>query len=193
MDYTFTPLYKLIYNKPFRLDGAEFRATRDIAKFLRDAYESQNGQPSCTPAIADSIDTGRYEFVPIPGVRETISLDTINDLPRHVAIIIDNNNASSAEQFIILAKSCSDRVKTYGKDNTLGALDYSNLMPYDLPCSTITCMIPTSRTIGINEDNPGIDITGITPDVNIPIPYPSEIIDNIDSWVYWIANELSAQ
>ena len=193
LDYTFDPLFELIYNKPFKLVGAEFRATPDIAKFLRDAYESQNGQPSWAPAIADSIDTGRYAFVPIPGVSETISLDTINVLPRRVAIVIDNNNASSAEQFIILAKSCSDRVKTYGKDNTLGAYDYSNLMRYDLPCSTITCMIPTSRTIGISEDNPGIDLTGIAPDMTIPLPYPSEITDNIDSWIYWIANELSAQ
>ena len=126
-------------------------------------------------------------------MRETISLDTINILPRRVAIVIDNNNASSAEQFIILAKLCSDRVKTYGKDNTLGAYDYSNLMRYDLPCSMITCMIPTSRTIGISEDNPGIDLTGITPDVTIPIPYPSEITDNIDSWIHWIADDLSSQ
>lgn len=193
LDYTFDPLYKLIYNKPFKLAGAEFRATPDIAKFLRDAYESQNGQPSWAPAIADSIDTGRYEFIPIPGVRETISLDTINLLPRRVAIVIDNNNASSAEQFIILAKLCSDRVMTYGKDNTLGAYDYSNLMRYDLPCCTITCMIPTSRTIGISEDNPGIDLTGIAPDVTIPIPYPSEITDNIDIWIHWIADDLSLQ
>lgn len=126
-------------------------------------------------------------------MRETISLDIINLLPRRVAIVIDNNNASSAEQFIILAKLCSDRVMTYGKDNTLGAYDYSNLMRYDLPCSTITCMIPTSRTIGISEDNPGIDLTGIAPDVTIPIPYPSEITDNIDIWVHWIADDLSLQ
>lgn len=193
LDYTFEPLYQLIYNKPFTLDGVEFRATPDIAKFLRDAYESQNGQPSWAPVIADSIDSGLYEFIPIPGVRETKSLDTINVLPRRVAIVIDNYNASSAEQFIILAKSCSDRVKTYGKDNTLGAYDYSNVMRYDLPCSTISCMIPTSRTIGISEDNPGIDLTGIVPDVIIPIPYPSEITDNIDSWILWIANKFSTE
>ena len=190
LDYTFTPLVKLIYNRPFKLDGAEFRATSDIARFLRGAYESQNGQPSWALAVADSIDTDRYEFVPIPGVRETISLDTINIFPRRVAVIIDNNNASSAEQFILFAKLCSDRVAIYGKDNTLGAYDYSNLMSYDLPCSKKTCKIPTSRTIGISEDNPGIDLIGIAPDVTIPLPYPSEITDNIDLWIRWIAEDL---
>lgn len=191
-DFTFAPLYKLIYTQPFKLNGVEFRATPDIARFIRDAYETQNGLPTWAPAIADSIETGRYKYVPIPGVNETKSLDTINILPRKVAILIDYNNASSAEQFIILAKSCSDRVKTYGKDNTMGAYDYSNLMRYDLPCSKITCMIPTSRTIGISEDNPGIDLNGIAPDVTIPIAYPSEITDNIDSWIDWIANDLSS-
>ncbi len=193
LDLTFTPLYKLIYTKPFKLNGVEFRATPDIAKFIRDAYEAQNRQPTWAPALADSIETGRYEFVPIPGLNETISLDTINILPRKVAIVIDNNNASSAEQFIVLAKLCSDRVKIYGKDNTMGAYDHSNLMRYDLPCSTITCMIPTSRTIGISEDNPGIDLIGIAPDVIIPIAYPSEITDNIDAWIHWIADDLSSQ
>ena len=193
LDFTYTPLLKLIYNRPFKLDGAEFRATPDIAKLLRDAYESQNGQPVWAPAIADSIETGHYEFIPIPGVTDTITLDEISILPRKVAIIIDSNNASSAEQFIIISKSCSDRVTIYGKDNTLGALDYSNLMPYELPCSKISCSIPTSRTIGISEENPGIDLVGIAPDVIMPIPYPDEITDNIDSWIIWVAEQMSAQ
>lgn len=193
LDYTFTPLYKLIYNRPFTLEGVEFRATPDIAGFMREAYEKQNGKPEWALAVADSIETGRYEFVPIPGSNELNSLDTINPLPRKVAVVIDNNNGSSAEQFIILSKLCSDRVTTYGKDNTLGVLDYSNLMRYDLPCNGLTSMIPTSRTIGISEDNPGIDLTGIAPDVTIPLPYPTEITDNIDSWIYWIAAHLSSR
>ena len=190
LDYTFDPIFELIYNKPFHLKGVEFRATPDISNLLRESYKSQNGQPSWALELADSIDTGRYDFVPIPNSNKLISLDKTNNLPHKVAIIIDNGVASSAEQFIVLAKSCSNRVILFGKDNTMGALDYSNLMPYDLPFSKITCYIPTSRTIGINNDNPGIDVKGIAPDIVIPIDYPKELTDNVDSWIYWVVEEL---
>lgn len=185
-DYAFGPLIKLIYNRPFYQNGAEFKATTEVAKLLRDAYESQNGQPSWAKAVADSIETGRYDFVPIPMPDKPTTLETINILPKKVALVIDNRVASSAEQFVILAKNCSDRVFVYGKDNTLGALDYTNPMIYELPCSKMSSYIPTSRTTGIEN----IDNVGIAPDIIIPLSYPSEITDNIDSWIYWIANEL---
>lgn len=193
LDCTFDPIFELIYNRPFLLKSVEFRATPDISNLLRESYRSQNGQPSWALEMADSIDTGRYDFVPIPNSDKLISLDKINNLPHKVAIIIDNGVASSAEQFIVLAKSCSNRVIVFGKDNTMGALDYSNLMPYDLPYSKITCYIPTSRTIGINKDNPGVDVSGIAPDIMIPIDYPKDLTDNVDSWVYWVAKELYNQ
>lgn len=190
LDYTYTPLYELIYNQPFNLMGVEFRASSDVASLLRDAYKAQNGNPVWALALADSIDTGQYEFIPVPMSNEPITLDSICQLPKRVAVIIDNNVASAAEQFLILAKSCSNRVTIYGKDNTLGAVDYSNLMPFDLPCSSISCYIPTSRTIGIGLANHGIDGVGIAPDVTITLPYPNEITDNLDSWIFWVKNRM---
>ena len=190
LDYTYTPLYELIYNRPFNLNGVEFRASSDVANLLRKAYKTQNGNPIWANALADSIDTGQYEFIPIPMSNEPITLDSICPLPKKVAVIIDNTVASAAEQFLILAKACSDRVAIYGKDNTMGAVDYSNLMPFDLPCSSITCYIPTSRAIGIGLTNHGIDGVGIAPDIKITLPYPDEITDNIDSWVFWVKNHM---
>lgn len=190
LDYTYTPLYELIYNQPFNLKGVEFRASSDVASLLRNAYKTQNGNPIWANTLADSIDTGQYEFISVPMSNEPITLDSICPLPKKVAVIIDNKVASAAEQFLILAKACSNRVTFYGKDNTLGAVDYSNLMPFDLPCSSISCYIPTSRTIGIGLTNHGIDGVGIAPDVRITLPYPDEITDNIDSWVFWIKNHM---
>ena len=54
-------------------------------------------------------------------------------------------------------------------------------------------MIPTSRTISISEDNTGSVFTGIAPKVTIPRPYPTEITDNIDLWIRWIAGDLASQ
>lgn len=190
LDYTYTPLYELIYDKPFYFKGVEFRCSPDISNLLRAAYKSQNGNPSWALALADSIDKGNNDFIPIPMSKDPITLDSGCIHPKKIAVIIDNKVASAAEQFLILAKACSNRVTIYGKDNTLGAIDYSNLMPFDLPCSSITCYIPTSRTIGIGSDNPGIDGIGIAPDIRITLAYPAEVSDNIDSWVYWVKDQL---
>lgn len=190
LDYTYTPLYELVYDKPFYLKGVEFRCSQDISNLLRDAYISQKGNPSWALALADSIDKGNHAFIPIPKSKDPITLDSVCALPKKVAVIIDNKVASAAEQFLILAKACSNRVTIFGKDNTLGAIDYSNLMPFDLPCSSITCYIPTSRTIGIGSDNLGIDGIGIAPDIRITLAYPTEVSDNLDSWVYWVKDQL---
>lgn len=99
--------------------------------------------------------------------------------------------ASAAEQFLILAKQCSNRVTIFGIDNTLGAIDYSNLMLFYLPCSPISCYIPTSRTIGIGVTTNGIDGVGIVPDVRIPVYYPTELTDNVDSWVHWVKETMA--
>jgi hypothetical protein len=32
--------------------------------------------------------------------------------------------------------------------------------------------------------------TGISPDVRITLPYPKQLIDNIDEWVLWVAEDL---
>lgn len=190
LDYTYTPLYELIYDKPFYLKGVEFRCSPDISNLLREVYKSQNGNPSWALELADSIDKGNHDFIPIPKSKDPTTLDSVCSLPKKVAVIIDNNVASAAEQFLILAKACSNRVTIYGKDNTLGAIDYSNLMPFDLPCSSISCYIPTSRTIGIGSNNSGIDGIGLAPDIRITLPYPTELSDNIDSWIYWVKGQL---
>ena len=36
----------------------------------------------------------------------------------------------------------------------------------------------------------GIDKEGISPDVQLDIPCPTELTDNVDEWVHWIAQNL---
>ena len=31
---------------------------------------------------------------------------------------------------------------------------------------------------------------GYAPDITIPLPYPEQLTDNIDSWVLWVAKDL---
>ena len=104
------------------------------------------------------------------------------------AIIIDNLTGSCAEELILILKRVSDRVVIFGKDPTIGCLDYANSAPFKLSKSNYLLDIPLTCTLGLPET--GIDATGIVPDVMIDCEYPTSLTDNVDAWVLWVASWL---
>ncbi|MCM1318384.1 MAG: S41 family peptidase [Bacteroides sp.] len=188
-DWAFEPLLNLVYTHPFVTDGVEIRATRDIADHLRRAYVENGNRPAWAPAVADSIDTGRHEFVTVPGFDREIKLDTVYNHPRTVAVIVDGLTVSSAEQFIIFCRQCSDKTTVYGRDNTTGAIDFGNLRHFNMPCSGLTVNVPTSRSTRLARGEK-IDGIGIEPDVRIELPLPSTLADNVDEWVLFVAEKM---
>ena len=58
---------------------------------------------------------------------DTYRLNQVSDAVRKAALIIDNGVASSGEQMVRSIKATSDRTTVYGRDNTLGCLDFSNI------------------------------------------------------------------
>ena len=107
---------------------------------------------------------------------------------RRAAVIIDNKVASSGEGLVLALKRYSDRVTVYGRDNSLGCLDYANVATIKLKHSGHTFQMPMSRKFGLPEN--GIDATGIAPDVRIDLPLPAKLTDNIDEWTIWVAEQL---
>lgn len=128
------------------------------------------------------------EFVPVNAGVSSIKQDTVFSLPEKVALIIDGNVGSSGEQMILDMRACSTRTVVYGKDNTLGCLDYSNTRRVDLPNSKISMYIPMTRSCRLPDK--GIDKTGIASDVRLDLPYPKKLTDNVDEWVRWVAKDL---
>jgi len=118
----------------------------------------------------------------------TFSRDSMDTSVRKAALIIDNGIASSGEQMVRQIRLTSNRTTIYGRDNTMGCLDFSNLNEIEMPNSHINFTCPMSRTIGLPEN--GIDQTGFAPDVRIPLPLPARLTDNIDEWVTWVAAQL---
>jgi C-terminal processing protease CtpA/Prc len=108
-------------------------------------------------------------------------------MPRNVGIIINEGNASSAEQFLLAAKE-SDKVILFGNCNTAGVLDYSNITPNPLPSNNYQLWCPMTRSKRLPE-NP-IDNIGIAPDVMIPFPATEQLYDKLDNWVYFVKNYL---
>ena len=111
-------------------------------------------------------------------------------LVRKGAIIIDNNSASAGETpvgFVHSHNGC--RAKVYGKERTMGCEQSGNCTPILLPHSNITLSypmtVPDTFEAACKERNPGYK-----PDVIIPLPYPEQLTDNIDSWVLWVAKKM---
>lgn len=106
------------------------------------------------------------------------------------AIIIDNGTASAGEtpvRFVQNRAKC--RAKVYGKDGTHGCEWSGNCNEVRLPHSNITLRYPMTVDANLDahckERNPSLK-----PDVIIPLPYPEQLTDNIDSWVLWVAKKM---
>ena len=110
---------------------------------------------------------------------------------KKAALIIDNGVASAGEQMILAMRACSNRTTIYGRDNTNGCLDYSNLAGIKLPNLDLWVTVPMSRRTGLPESS--VDKNGIAPDVRINLPLPSKLTDNIDEWVIWVAEQLEKE
>ena len=181
-DMFYEPYKELLFDKEGLCVGADIRNTPDHIKFLRSTL---NDIPWIKDVI-ERMEKSTEEFIPLVG-DETIKYDSIHPQPLKAAIIIDSGVASSGEQMVLDLKVCSSRTTIYGKGNTMGCLDYSNLRQVDFE-SGKAVWIPMTRSRRL--PNQGIDETGIAPDVRITLPLPKKLTDNVDEWVLWVANEM---
>jgi C-terminal processing protease CtpA/Prc len=99
--------------------------------------------------------------------------DTIYPNPKNVGIIINEGNASTAEQFLLSA-SQSKKVKLFGT-TTAGVLDVSNMHFVDSPCKDLQLGYGLTITMRIPEM--AVDDIGIQPDFYIDKSIPD---------YYWI-------
>jgi len=86
--------------------------------------------------------------------------------PQRVAILMDKECASSCEQFLLDMRQ-SYQVKLLGRPSA-GALDYSNVRPFDLPSGQRQLWYATSRTKRLPAIP--VDGVGVLPDIALPQP-----------------------
>ena len=111
-------------------------------------------------------------------------------LVRKGAILIDNGTASAGESPVAFVRNHSkSRAKVYGKERSMGCELTGNVNKVKLPNIDITLTFPMTVDAKFEtlckERNPGHK-----PDVIIPLPYPEQLTDNIDSWVMWVAKKM---
>jgi hypothetical protein len=186
---------KIIYTKPYESKGVEWYASKGNIKLFEDAMkkgEIRNGEEGMkwTQDLVGAMKRNVGGFVTHPhsmGDNPIARRDTVYSMPRNVGIIINEGNASSAEQFLLAAKE-SDKVILFGNCNTAGVLDYSNTTPTPLPSNNYQLWCPMTRSKRLPE-NP-VDNIGIAPNVIIPFPATEQLYDKLDNWVYFVKNYL---
>lgn len=194
-DNFYEELAKLIYTKPYESKGVEWYASKGNIKSFEDAMkngEINNGEEGMkwTQALVGAMKKNIGGFVTHPYSLNDSQIDkkdTVYSMPRKVGIIINEGNASSAEQFLLAARQ-SDKIILFGNCNTAGVLDYSNITPNPLPSNNYQLWCPMTRSKRLPE-NP-IDNIGIAPDIIIPFPATEQLYDKLDDWVYFVKNYL---
>ncbi len=185
-------LADLLYTNPYASKGVEWYATENNIKMYEDAIKNgqiKNGEEGIrwTNSLLDEMkkNIGGFVIHPMMGADDTVKNDTIYAYPKRIGIIINEGNASSAEQFLLTAKE-SSKVILFGNCNTAGVLDYSNAISENFPSNKYKLNFPMTRSRRLPE-NP-IDNIGIPPDIYIPYPASKQLFDRLDQWVYFVKN-----
>jgi C-terminal processing protease CtpA/Prc len=84
--------------------------------------------------------------------------------PQRVAVLMDEHCGSSCEQFLLDVRQ-SFNVKLLGR-HSAGSLDYSNLVPHDLPSGQYRLRYAISRSKRI--PHLPVDVAGVLPDIYLP-------------------------
>ncbi len=193
-DEYYQVLADLVYTQPYQSKGVEWYATESNIKMYEDALKNgdiRNDEEGIrwTNSLLTEMKkhVGGFVIHPLMGADKIVKNDTVFPNPKRVGIIINEGNASSAEQFLLSARE-SSKVILFGNSNTAGVLDYSNVISENLPSGKFELIFPMTRSRRLPVDT--IDNVGISPDVNIPYAATEQLFDRLDQWVYFVKSYL---
>ena len=117
----------------------------------------------------DTLNRSIGEFVNLSEEKITIEkMDKVLPYPKNVGIIIHQENGSTTEQFLLLARQ-SKKVKLFGK-TTRGMLDISNVNIITSPCNDFELYYGLSKSFRIPDL--AVDDIGLQPDYFIDSTIP---------------------
>jgi len=185
-DRSFKELLPLLYTNPIRTVGVELLSTplnnQRMLDFISNPnYDLDNEEKEWARAAFDKLETQLGSFVDLDSnVVNITTYDTIYPFPKKIGIIINENNGSTAEQFLLAAKQ-SKKVKLFGR-TTAGVLDISNMYFVNSPCGELELGYCLSRSMRIPEMT--IDDKGIQPDYYMDKTIP------VYQWIDFVAESL---
>ncbi|MDR2233055.1 MAG: S41 family peptidase [Tannerella sp.] len=176
-DISYFELLPFIYTNPMREVSVEFLSTeRNNKRMLdlannpeyRDIFDEVTRQQFKKDYERMQGELGKFVNLSDKEV-DIIQFDTIYAYPKNIGIIINGRNASTDENFLLVAKQ-SKKVKLFGV-TTFGSLDVSNMYYVDSPSKNFRLHYCLSRSLRI----PGMEIDeiGIQPDYYLDKSIPS--------------------
>lgn len=168
-DSSYKPLLPYLYTNPIRTVGVEYLSTplnnQRMLDFIKnDSYGFNAEEKKWAKESYDVLSKQLGKFVSLD--EEYIDITEFEEIlpnPKQVAIIINEGNASTSEQFLLAAKQ-SKKVKLFGT-KTAGILDISNMYLVDSPSGNYQLGYSLTKSKRIPEM--AIDEHGIAPDFYI--------------------------
>lgn len=192
-DISYAELTPFIYTNPIRMPTVEFRSTplnnqrmhemaTNTGIALQFGLNPSEEEMKEYQADYDKLTQHIGEFVNLSGSNVSITkLDTIYPYPSQVGILINQNNVSTDEQFILEAKQ-SKKVKFFGA-TTMGGLDVSNLYLTYSPAKDFLLVYALSKSRRIPDMV--VDDIGIKPDFYIDGDIPEH------EWIKYVTDVLN--
>ncbi len=163
-DFSYRPITPYLYTGPITVIGTDVLSTEENIKnwsVLLDNPHIPDDLMTLLREILEKMELNKGEFVSIVD-DDTLTFDEVKPHPERVVVLVDENCASSTENFLLGAMQ-SEKVTVMGQP-TAGVLDYANMRSADFPCYSLRLEYATTRSRRIDLGK-GIDNKGITPDI----------------------------
>src|SRR5690554_4422848 len=192
-DNSYKNLLPFIYTNPIRMPSVEYLSTplnnrrmyelaTNTGFALEFGIQASDEEKAVFMENYLKLNNHLGEFVNLNSEKIHIyKQDTIHKFPKQVAILINENNVSTDEQFILESRQ-SKKVKLYGR-TTKGGLDMSNLYVAKSANNDIVVVYALSRSLRI--PNMIVDDIGIMPDFFLDNEIPEE------EWIEYVSKNLN--
>jgi hypothetical protein len=163
-DFVYSPLRAWLYAGPVTVAGVDVLATDDNVRgwaTLLDAKDIPEENKATIQRIIAQMQGRPGQMVAIDH-GDTITLSEVRRFPQKIVVLIDEDCASSTEQFLL--EAIQSRKVTLMGQHTAGILDYANVRDEALPCMSFILHYATTRSQRVDAGK-GIDNVGIKPRV----------------------------